>query len=100
MNDNRRIITLQEFAKGRQDRRGSLADLNRLFAKRIKELEDLNSRQAAHIKSMNVVFTDIATTIGTPVPKTAAEGIEALEQMRARIIALVEMEKRQTSDLK
>lgn len=99
MNDDRRIITPQEFA-GRQARRASMAELNKLFAQRIKYLEDLNSRQAANIKAMNQYLTQLALVCGTTVPGSQAAGVNAADELLARIRALVEMENRQEPDLK
>lgn len=91
MNDNR-VITPQEFAN-RQDRRASLAELNKMFVRKIKELEDVNRRQAASIKAMNAFLTDLAVTVGTPVPQSAAEGANAIDALRARVMELVDKEK-------
>lgn len=80
---------------GRQKEQAALAlvEINKRLVREVGDLRRTNGMQAKSIQAMNKVFTDIATKLGTPVPKTAEEGIEALEKMMARLDALMENEK-------
>jgi hypothetical protein len=77
----------------RVDRCGSMAEMNKQMARVIKEQRRIILRQVESIKAMNAFLTDLAVTVGAPVPKSAVEGIDAIEKLRARVIALAEKEK-------
>jgi hypothetical protein len=81
------------FPKGRAERRHSMQQMN-------KKLLDERATMIAAIRRLQeknhalvYLFNDIATTVGISIPKTPVEGIDAVELLRGRIIALVALEK-------
>lgn len=93
-NNEPRIIRPGIVAPDRAGRRLTLLEANKQLLRNNQELIQINRRQAESIKAMNKVFTDIAETIGTPIPTTAQEGVDALGKLIERIIQLVEIEKK------
>ena len=78
----------------RAQRRASMRAMNnKLFSDRKLLVAELERLQGSN-RAMNYLLNDIVKTVGMTPPKTAIEGINAVDQLRDRIIGLVELEKR------
>lgn len=99
MNDERRIITPQEFLS-RQNRRAGLVDINKRL---VREL-DISKREIAGrdlaIQAMNSVFTKLAQIVGTPLPESAEAAGNCLEALTKRVqdLAKADAEKSDRKD--